>query len=225
SYENHGVSIVTILVVIIFFGVVALSAGSYLYRGLLIKKLADKKEVLEKAKEGFDLETIKKLKRLDIRIESAKSLLEQHIATSAFFDILESATLKTVRFKDLSLSIKAQNSASIGGATISDNPLQTGSAGTSIDFKMNGIAKSYNSVALQSDLFNKTKGFKEPIFSSLNLNELGEISFIVSALLDPQVLLYRTAEGLGNKGSVSTTSQASNQTTENTTNAFNPASN
>lgn len=196
SYADKGVSIVTILAVIIFFGAVALSAGSFLYHSFLEKKLVDKKETLEQAKAGFDLDTIKELKRMDTRIESSKALLDQHIAASAFFDVLETATLKTVRFTDL--DIKTQNNTSVGGASVSENPLVTDTNSTSIEFKMTGAAKSYNSIALQSDLFSKTKGFIEPIFSNLNLNEVGEVAFVVTALLDPQVLRYRTLMGLIN---------------------------
>lgn len=210
SYEDRGVSIVTILAMIVFIGVVTLSVGSYLYHKYLISELKDKQETLEKAKAGFDLETIKDLKRTDTRIESAKLLLEQHIAASAFFDLLESATLVTVRFSDL--TIKTENNASVGGAAVNDNPLADNNSATSINFKMSGAAKSYNSVALESDLFNKTKGFKEPIFSNLNLNEKGEVGFTVSALLEPQVLRYRTVMGLQRIETVNTAPPAEETT-------------
>jgi len=201
SYPDHGVSIVTILAVIVFFGSVALAAGSYIYHGLLEKKLIAKKETLEKEKANFDLETIRALKRMDIRIESSKALLDQHIAASAFFDVLESATLKTVRFNDL--EIKTQNNTSVGGAAVNDNPLIIDTSSTAIEFRMTGAAKTFTSIALQSDLFSKTKGFKEPIFSNINRTESDEIGFVVTALLDPQVLRYRTLMNLENADLVS----------------------
>ena len=202
SYSERGVSIVTIICVIIFFGTVAFAIGAYFYQKHLYAQLKQVSNNLEEARSGFEIDTIKALKRLDTRIESVKSLLDQHIAVSAYFDILENATLQTVRFNYLSLSSKSNTS--VGGAAVLDNPLATTLPQNSIQFKMSGVAQSYTSVALQAELFGKTKGFKEPIFSNLGLNDTGAVTFSVAALLDPQVLRYRTA----------ILNQSSNQTTQ-----------
>jgi hypothetical protein len=169
-------------------GAIALSAGSYFYQNYLTGVLVGKKETLEKARKGFDIDTIKELKRLDTRIETAKGLLDKHIAISGVFDILQQATLKTISYSSFDITSAANSDAG-------DASGAAGEAG-GIQFKMNGIAKSYNSVALQSDLLSKTKGIKEPIFSNINLNEAGNITFSVSALIDPGVLRYRAVNDL-----------------------------
>lgn len=187
SYENRGVSVVTIICVIIFFAAVALSVGAYLYKGYLEKSLTDKRETLERARKGFDLDTVRDLKRLGSRIEESQKLLDQHIAVSAFFDILEDATIKYVRFLDLSLAIPSRE-LEVGAIETS----QVSNSVGGVQFKARGNAKNYTSVALQSDVFNRTKGFREPIFSDLSLDSNGNINFSVSAIVDPQLIKFRS---------------------------------
>ncbi|MEK7567715.1 MAG: hypothetical protein AAB513_02230 [Patescibacteria group bacterium] len=194
SYENRGVSVVTIICIVVFFGAVALSAGSYLYKNFLMKSLESKKEALEKARKGFDLDTVRDLKRLGSRIEESGKLLNQHIATSALFDILEDATIKYVRFLDMSLFLP-ENDGQGGAVEGSELP----SIVSGVQFKAKGNARNYTSVALQSDVFNRTKGFREPIISDLSLDTNGNINFSVSAIIDPQLLRFRSvidSEGL-----------------------------
>jgi len=191
SYSEGGVSVVTIICVILFFGMLALSAGTYLYRGFLNRTLVNKKETLEKARSGFDVTTIRDLKRLDTRIEESKKILDRHIALSRFFTVLQSATLKTVRFSNLTLSQSTTNEG--GSADVVNAP----SAFSLVQFRVRGTARSYTSVALQSDQFGKTKGMKDLIFSGIALDDKGNVNFDVSALFDAQLLRYRAGIGAG----------------------------
>ena len=56
---------------------------------------------------------------------------------------------------------------------------------------MTGQAKSFNSVALQSDVFGTERSFKDPIFSNFSLNERGDVIFNFQTTVDPKLLLYR----------------------------------
>ncbi len=187
AYEQRGVSVATVICIIVFFGSVALSLGSYLYKNFLQKSLADKKETLERARKGFDLDTIKDLKRLDTRIEVARKLLDRHTAVSGLFGVLEQATLKSVRLNDMNLTI--------GDTSSSPPSAVSSSAGGNVQIKARASAKNYTSVALQSDVFNKTKGLKEPIFADLSLDDKGNVNFSISAFVDPQILKFRTVIG------------------------------
>ncbi len=55
---------------------------------------------------------------------------------------------------------------------------------------MNGTARSFNAVALQSDAFGKSSIFKDPIFSNLNLDQEGDVVFDFSAVIDPVRVSY-----------------------------------
>lgn len=187
SYENRGVSIVTIITVIIFFGSVALSLGSYLYMGILEKRLEAKKVDLEKARNSFDLDTIRDLKRLDMRMKSAETLLQNHIAFSSYFELLEDITLRSVRFGTLTIN---DSSSSLSETTVSDSKPLT--------FKLTGTARGYTGVALQSDLFSKVraKGIMQPVFSNLQLDDRGRVNFTAEAQIDRKALRYSSTLGL-----------------------------
>lgn len=213
SYENRGVSIVTIVCVILFFGAVALSVGSYLYKGILTKQLATKKADLEKAKKSFDLETIQALKRLDIRMQSAETLLQSHIAFSSYFSLLEDSTLKSVRYT--SLSIQDTKDSGSAGAVTEARPL---------NFKLVGVAKGYSGVALQSDLFTRirSKGVLEPVFSGLQLNDKGQVGFTAEALIDRKALQYSSTLGAQSSGTIPASTQPTGSTPTATTSSQTP---
>lgn len=170
AYERRNIPLFTLIALIIFIVAVGLGGGIFVYQKYLEKDLADKKVALEKARSAFEPVLIEELHRLDKRIEHAKNLLANHDALSTFFDLLEQSTLQNVQFKTLNLLSTAD--------------------GGKMTINMLGAARSYASVALQSDLFNKTKGIKDPVFSQLNLDNTGSVSFAINANLDRDVFKY-----------------------------------
>ena len=55
---------------------------------------------------------------------------------------------------------------------------------------MMGEAKSFNAVALQSDVFGGERSFQDPIFSNFTLNENGNVIFKFSTSVEPELLRY-----------------------------------
>ncbi|MFC1720702.1 hypothetical protein ACFLY0_00690 [Patescibacteria group bacterium] len=155
---------------LIIFILAAGSAGSvYFYELYLEKKVENMRTSLERAKEAFEPSLILELKNLDARIKSAENILNNHIAFSEFFTLLEKDTLKTVRFNNFDYSVDG-----------------TGE----INIRLSGEAKSYSSVALQSDIFGESKFIKNPIFSDLSLDDGGNVTFNVTADVDQELVLY-----------------------------------
>ncbi|MDB5254331.1 MAG: protein of unknown function with transrane region [Parcubacteria group bacterium] len=126
---------------------------------------------LEAAKAKLDPNVITEISNLNTRIVSTQTLLQNHVVLSPFFDFLQESTLKTVRFNDM--------------AYISDEK------GTTM--LMHGQAKGYAAVSLQSDAFSKTKYFKNPVFSNLDLDNKGNVVFTFTATVDPSIISYKTA--------------------------------
>lgn len=155
---------------IVFFLMIALAAGVYLYKVVIQKKIADEGVALEKAKKAFEPSLIADVKRLDSRITVGKTILGNHVVVSPVFDTLEALTLKTVRFT------KFDYKNAKGG-----NPV----------IQLGGEAKSYSSVALLSDSFVGDVRIKNPVFSNLNLNETGGVVFSFQASLDPSMVSYK----------------------------------
>ncbi len=155
---------------IIFSLMIALAAGEYLYKIVIQKKIANEGVALEKARKSFEPSLIADVKRLDNRITSAKTVLENHIVVLPVFDMLEGLTLKTVRFTKFEYK----------------NP-----KGVAPAIQLDGEAKSYASVALLSDSFAGDERIKNPVFSNLNLSDTGGVKFSFVASLDTTMVSFK----------------------------------
>lgn len=153
---------------------VALAAGVFLYLQYLQTTSASKLEQLNRAKEAFEPSLIQELTRLDDRMQAAEIVLKNHIAPTLFFRLLEQLTLQTVSFANLDFqAIDPQN----------------------ITIRMDGVAKSVNSIALQADYLSKSGNIVSPIFSNVNRGGDG-ILFNLSAIINPLALRYSQAAGV-----------------------------
>lgn len=124
---------------------------------------------LETARANLEPETIKEMARLDARIVGTEKLLANHAVLSPLFDFLESNTLKTVRFTQFTFK------------ETSDGLLVS----------MRGQARGYAALALQADIFNKSKDLKSTNFSNLDLDERGNVIFVVDAVVSPTLVSYK----------------------------------
>lgn len=148
---------------------IVLSVGVFLYKGYLAQNIAGQSATLSRAQAAFEPNLIRDLIRLDTRINESKRLLAGHVAISPFFELLGGTTLQNIAFQNLNFSVAG------GKATVS----------------MKGQARSFSDIALQSDVFAKTKQIRDPIFADLNLDQTGNVVFSLSATLDPSLILYR----------------------------------
>ena len=179
----------------VFFIVVALAVGVFLYGRILNAEQASKDAALTKAVAAIDPATIESFIRLRDRLNSGKTLLAGHNSFSAFFASLETLMPATVRLSSLHIA-----QVSTGGVTLSGA----------------GIAKSFNALAAVSDAFAKDGRIKDAIFSNIVVNKGGAVSFSLAATLDSKVLLFNPmaptasapAAPPASSGSAATTSAA-----------------
>lgn len=151
---------------------VALAIAVFLYQQYLETESASKLAQLQRAKAAFEPSLIQELTRLDDRMHAADGILSAHVAPSVFFHALEAATLSTVAFQTLDFE-----SADARHITV----------------KMQGIAKSVNSIALQADLFSKNGVITSPIFSNIARQSDG-VHFNLSAIVNPNAINYMSAK-------------------------------
>lgn len=147
------------------------AGGVFLLKSYTEQSIASKRISLDRQRAAFEPATIEELLRLDKRINASSALLKSHYALTLIFDDLEARTGENVRFK----SFKYEP-AGAGRFVVS----------------MNGTAKSFNSVAIQSDSFGKSNVVKDPIFSNLNLDQNGNVVFDFSAFVDPVRINFAT---------------------------------
>lgn len=150
-------------------GISVLAAGgTFGYKLYLENVRTAKAAELEAAEEAINMDTVEDFIRLRNRLVSAQTLLNQHVYLSQFFDVLEANTLQTVRFNSLAISVADDRSAEI---------------------TMDGVARSFNALAAQSEALATERRIKRAIFSSITVNTNGTVAFKLSAEIDPRLIV------------------------------------
>ncbi|KKW11487.1 MAG: hypothetical protein UY50_C0012G0006 [Parcubacteria group bacterium GW2011_GWA2_49_9] len=167
---GRSVNLLAIISLSIFFIIVGLSATVFFYKSSLVNSIMEMDALLAAAKKSFEPEFIDEAAKLNIRIEGARELLNSHRALSPLFDLLEKKTLENVRFQDFNFMAAEGKDATLS---------------------MLGQARSFNAVALQSDVFGAEKAFKDPVFSNFTLNESGDVIFNFRTTIAAELLHYR----------------------------------
>jgi hypothetical protein len=181
-----------ILLVSLLFAVLSFGYLSFLEN---TKKTMD--EQLKANIEKFEKRTLEEYARLDTRIETATLLINTHIAPSYFLEFLQAETLKSVKFTNLKYELSADGSY----ASVS----------------MTGVAKSYNAIAFQSNVFGNFKDLTTPIFSNLDLDLLGNVTFAFTSRINSSFIYYKNkAEEFKQRsqGVVSTDAQPKTESTD-----------
>lgn len=148
------------------------SAGTFGYSTYLTTVEQSRKLKLEAAEKGIDPVAVEDFIRLRNRIQAASGVLDRHIVTSQFFDLLETLTLQNVRFQSLLLTIADDRVAII---------------------EMRGLARSFNALAAQSAEFANEKRIKRAIFSGITADKSGFVQFALQAELVPKLTTAATA--------------------------------
>jgi hypothetical protein len=170
--SGGGGGLINIIALLIFVASLAGAGGTFLYQQYLKNSITAKADSLNRAQGAYDPGVIQDLVRLDSRIAQARTLMGKHVAPTALFAYLAGATLESVQFSSFNYALEAD-----GGATIS----------------LSGVARSFSSVALQSDSFGSSRVLRNVVFSDISVGQTGSVTFSVSATVDPALLLYDRA--------------------------------
>jgi hypothetical protein len=163
-------SLIAIIATALFSISVILSVMVFFYQKSLVNQIKKMNAELVASRNSFDPKFVQDLIGLDKRIEVSKKLLDKHLVITPLFAMLESKTLKGVRFNNLDFKLNSVGTPSLD---------------------MNGEASNFSAVALQSDIFSADSVVKNPVFSSLNLDESGIVKFVFKGKLDGESLLYK----------------------------------
>jgi hypothetical protein len=171
SKPQSSVSILLLASVVLFLAAVLAAGGSFAYLQYLKQSISNKSASLERSRKAFEPAVIAELVRLDSRMRHGEEILSSHVSASAIFAFLEQSTLESVRFRDFSFALSAD-----GGAVA-----------------LEGEARTFSDVALQSDEFGKQRVLKDVYFDNINTDQAGKVTFSVRASVDPAFLLYVNA--------------------------------
>lgn len=177
----HGASLFMAIGVILFIVSIGGVAGAYFWKYYLISANEKYKIELAVREKQFNLSLIEKLKEINVQIDSAKSVLRNHIAMSKVFDVIQKITVSEVRMINMEVK-KNEGSYSIN---------------------MKGVGKSLAAIAFQSDVLGQlsdyglSKVLKNPIVRQPTLESNGLVSFGFSAEIESGNMSY--AETLKSK--------------------------
>lgn len=182
SRVPKAVSGLSLIAWFLFFVSLISAVGSFLWNKTLESNISSMKQKI--ASIQLDENVINDIKELDKRIISSEEIMNSHIAVSPIFEILQRRTLRTVSFNKFSYSVTDPSSGS-----------------RSIVVNMTGRAKSYDSIAQQSEELTKSEYIINPVFSNMTLDEIrGVISFDLSFGVSPALVSYEAIFNSKNQG-------------------------
>lgn len=180
SGRKDGVNFFMLIAVILFLVAALLGGGVFAYKLTLKGTIESQLKTLDQARSAFEPKFISEATRLNSRIVNANRLLNNHLAPSEIFHLLEDFTLQTVSFNKFEF--------------------EDGEDGT-IKILASGEGDSFRSIVLQSDKFGESGYMRDVLFSDLEPNEFGNVNFTMEGSIDPRLVLYRRSlEPVGNTG-------------------------
>jgi len=165
---SRPVSLMGIISFIIFITVAISVAGVIFFEKSLKGNIFVLQNQLEEARKVFEPEFLNEIRRLDMRLSMSRLLLNQHVVLTPVFDILEKTILPDVRYSRFSYSV-------------SDGQ---------VFVTAEGLARSFTSIAQQSNILGRTALVRDHIFSDFQTDKMGNVGFKLALAFSPNVLLY-----------------------------------
>lgn len=165
-----AVSVFVAVSVFIFLVVLAAAAWLYFYRAVLVRDIENLSQAVTRAEEIISPSLVAELGGFDRRSKAARTLLDDHSVLSPLFDLLEALAISNVRFNELEYRIGREGAAKL---------------------LLSGEAKSYGTLAAQSDLLGRSEFIQNPLFSNFELNPAGNVTFDFSANIARGLQSYR----------------------------------
>lgn len=162
------------LAVLLFVLALLSVAGAYGWKYYLTQAQDDFKLDLANREKQFNIDQIEQLKQINVQIDTAKDLVNNHISASELFNIVSRFTIEKVRFSSLQLSIDK----------------------SSITVDLKGEGTSLSALAFQSDVLGALDQYdlrgivKNPIMSGVTKQLDGKYSFGMTTEIENKALLY-----------------------------------
>lgn len=175
--SHKSVSIFSLATTIIILGTLLSFGGVYLSQ----RRLQEQKKSIElsiaNARDGLGTDFVSEMKRLDTRLSTADQLLRQHVVVTPIFLALQSTTLRSVQYTGFSYT------------TVIDPTTRA----SSVVVELSGNAKSYSTIALQSDAYAKSTLIRNPVFSNLVIDDrTGRVGFRLTFNVDMKDISYES---------------------------------
>jgi hypothetical protein len=158
-----SLSVIVLIISLLSYG------GVFVYQGSLKAQIDQNTKKLDEMKGQLDPETVKGINRVAQRIEALKEIMANHRSVVGFFRLLGDNTLKTIRYSNFLYS------------GVGDSPIVT----------LQGTAKSFGSISLQSQQLGLIPNISNVLFSGFSLKDGGVVGFTAKITADPQLFAYK----------------------------------
>ncbi len=161
-----------IVSLIVFFVTLAVAGGAYFYKQQVDKQVLSRGEDLKAAEALFDTSKISIYKELQVKLTTAKTLVDSHTIFSLIFDLIETKAATNIGLTSLNFGQEASNGE--------------------VSLLLTGQAPSYEAVYFQVQKWRESKPvIKNVEVTSLLLEETsGIVAFGVKLSLDSKTLGY-----------------------------------
>lgn len=176
-HNGRATGILSLLAFVIVIATALSYVGVYLYEKQLVAQEAKTKALIEEARNSVGTEFLTEMKTLSNRIEGVKAVIARHIVVTPIFAALEQSTLRSIQYKSFGYDFSTEQ----------------GSAQQVVKVTLTGVAKSYATIALQSDSFTQNALIKNPVFSNLTIDDkTNNVNFKLVFTVNPASLSYES---------------------------------
>ena len=164
----YSTNIFSVIATVFFLVTIIISGGLYFYKRVLTNQINQASSDINTAREALQIDKIQDLIDANVRIKASKNLVEKHVMVSKLLLLLETLTIKNVRFTKFTY-------------TNNGTPNLSSSA----------EAQTYNALIQQEKIFSENEFIKNPNFSNFVLTTNGKIVFDFNTTLVPDLLSYK----------------------------------
>jgi hypothetical protein len=193
QHSSRAVGLLSLVTAIVVIATLLSFVFVFLYQRSLSTQKEKFEQMINDARNGVGTDFLADMKRLNARIIGVKTLLDKHIVVTPIFEALQATTLRSVQYKSFSYQF-------VTDPTTKEQMVRV---------SLNGVAKNYTTIALQSDAFAQSSLIKNPVFSDLNVDDKGEsVLFKLTFDVSPSDLSFASFVASHNLGSIVQTPQS-----------------
>lgn len=165
--------------------------GVFVWKLLVQKSIDEKMEEVNAVYKDLNPADVARYKRLDDRIRVASERLQSHTVVSPLFDLLNKITLPEVQYTSMTYEVEERQAVmpewydpSVGAEPIIP-------AGTDYKLSIEAAADSFETIALQSRIFQNEEMITSATFANFKIDEATRvITFDIEAVINPKLVSY-----------------------------------
>jgi len=160
-------SILAVAALVLVGAAIVLAGLAFGYEFYLKQNKEEKTQELKVLQDSVEPQAVEELARLSQRLVISRELLNNHVAVSAIFSMLERDTVQNVSFDDFEI--------------------QTAPSGD-VEVTMEGLAASFNALAYQSVVFRDNPFLRNQIFDDITVTDEGDVSFSFTGIVSSNLV-------------------------------------